>query len=178
MRPFRLNLIAELIDALAAQGVPSLYRHQAAAVAAALDGRHVTVVTPAASGKTLCYNLPTLHRLLQDPQARALYLFPTKALAQDQLAVLEGLIAAVDQGPAAAGPAEGRQGQEPALPLLRISAPPLPVAVYDGDTPAGRRSSVRDAARGSSCPIPTCCTPAFCPSIRAGRPSLPICGWW
>ena len=57
-----------------------------------LRGEHVAVVTPAASGKTLCYNLPVLHRLLADPRARALYLFPTKALAQDQLAELRGLI--------------------------------------------------------------------------------------
>ena len=67
------------------------YTHQAEAIAAALLGQHTAIVTPAASGKTLCYNLPVLNRLLADPDGRALYLFPTKALAQDQLAELREL---------------------------------------------------------------------------------------
>ena len=89
--PFPPDLDPRLIDALAGRGVTALYTHQAEAVAAALRGEHVAVVTPAASGKTLCYNLPVLNRLLADPDGRALYLFPTKALAQDQLAELREL---------------------------------------------------------------------------------------
>jgi superfamily II DNA helicase RecQ len=68
-----------------------LYTHQAEAFEAAWAGRDVVVVTPTASGKTLCYNLPVLGAILENPDARALYLFPTKALAQDQLAELYGL---------------------------------------------------------------------------------------
>jgi len=86
--PLPPGLDPRLADLLRDRGIGALYRHQAAAVEAALRGGHVAVVTPAASGKTLCYNLPVLQRLLAQPSARALYLFPTKALAQDQLAEL------------------------------------------------------------------------------------------
>jgi len=96
---FPERLAGQLTAALAGHGIRQLYTHQAAAVAAALEGAHVAVVTPAASGKTLCYNLPVLDRLLADPAARALYLFPTKALAQDQLAGLRELVAGLgDEG--------------------------------------------------------------------------------
>jgi DEAD/DEAH box helicase domain-containing protein len=81
-------------------------------------GRHLVVVTPTASGKTLCYNLPVLQRLLEQPDRRALYLFPTKALAQDQLAELSGL----------------KHG----LPI------DLRVDTYDGDTSPGRRTAIRE----------------------------------
>ena len=91
--PFPPGLDGRLIAALSERGVPALYTHQAEAVAAALRGDQVAVITPAASGKTLCYNLPVLHRLLADPRGRALYLFPTKALAQDQLAELREMMA-------------------------------------------------------------------------------------
>jgi DEAD/DEAH box helicase domain-containing protein len=112
------ELDAQLAGALRGRGVDALYRHQAEAVAAALDGAHVAIVTPAASGKTLCYNLPVLQRLLADPRARALYLFPTKALAQDQLAALS-----------------------------ELAGPTLSCATYDGDTPQSRRARIRDGAR-------------------------------
>ena len=102
-------------------GVPRLYAHQAAAVRAALAGQDVAVVTPTASGKTLCYNLPVLQALLEDPSARALYLFPTKALAHDQLSALAPLLESL-----------GLEGI---------------AAAYDGDTPTGRRPRVRDGAR-------------------------------
>jgi DEAD/DEAH box helicase domain-containing protein len=114
-----------LAAALATGGLTSLYSHQADAVAAALHGRHVAVVTPAASGKTLCYNLPVLHHLLADPAARALYLFPTKALAQDQLATLNELL-------------------DMAEPLAGRTLRP---ATYDGDTPSGQRARIRDGSR-------------------------------
>ena len=105
---------------------PSCTRTRQRPSPAALAGAHVAVVTPAASGKTLCYNLPVLQRLLAEPNARALYLFPTKALAQDQLAGLRALMAAL------------------AWPT---AVPPLSCGTYDGDTPAAQRPKVRDSAR-------------------------------
>ncbi len=111
----------DLAAALEAKGIGGLYTHQALAWQAAHDGRHMAVVTPTASGKTLCYNLPVLDTLLRDPRARALYLFPTKALSQDQLAELNDLAS-------------------------RVSASVSP-AVYDGDTPASARATIRRAAR-------------------------------
>ncbi|MCW5849188.1 MAG: DEAD/DEAH box helicase [Anaerolineae bacterium] len=86
--PIPDHLSATLHQALLQRGITHLYTHQAQAIDAAARGEHVCVVTPTASGKSLCYLLPTLQRLTTDPQARALYLFPTKALAQDQLAEL------------------------------------------------------------------------------------------
>ncbi len=80
-----------LIGSLAARGISQLYTHQAQAFAHVLGGRNVVTITPTASGKTLCYNAPVLNAILQDPSTRALYLFPTKALAQDQLAELHTL---------------------------------------------------------------------------------------
>jgi DEAD/DEAH box helicase domain-containing protein len=108
-----------LADALRARGIEALYRHQAQAFELTAKGGHCVAVTPTASGKTLCYNLPVLQALLGDPAARALYLFPTKALAQDQLAELEALAQA--------------------LPDLRIHT-------YDGDTPQDARRAVRARA--------------------------------
>ena len=112
------DLRPELAAALRGRGMDRLYSHQAASYAAVRAGRHLVVVTPTASGKTLCYNLPVLQRLLEEPAARALYLFPTKALAQDQLAELGSL-------------AKG-------LPLE------LKVDTYDGDTPSGQRTAIRE----------------------------------
>src|SRR5712691_1225478 len=77
-----------LVSAYTAKGIRRPYTHQAAAAAAAHAGKNVVVVTPTASGKTLCYNLPILNAILENSDTRALYLFPTKALAQDQLAEL------------------------------------------------------------------------------------------
>lgn len=119
--PVPAELDERVAMALVGRGVASLYSHQAAAVNAALAGEHVAVATPAASGKTFCYNLPVLHRLLADPRARALYLFPTKALAHDQLAELTALVAAA-------------------------KANVFPAA-YDGDTPSAQRTRIRDGAR-------------------------------
>ncbi|HUV38980.1 MAG TPA: DEAD/DEAH box helicase, partial [Planctomycetota bacterium] len=86
-------LPAPLEDYLRRQDIDRLYTHQVDAVAHVRAGRDVVVVTATASGKTLCYNLPVAERLLRDPDARALYVFPTKALAQDQLKVLGELAA-------------------------------------------------------------------------------------
>jgi DEAD/DEAH box helicase domain-containing protein len=123
-RPARSVAIPDAVDpriaeALRQRGIDALYTHQARAVEVLAKGGHCVVVTPTASGKTLCYNLPVLQALLADSAARALYLFPTKALAQDQLAELEDLAHA--------------------LPELRIHT-------YDGDTPQDARRAVRARA--------------------------------
>jgi DEAD/DEAH box helicase domain-containing protein len=86
--PFPAALPSRLLAVLKARGFDSLYAHQALAYNLAREGKNLVVVTPTASGKTLCYNLPILSELIENPEARALYLFPTKALAQDQLVEL------------------------------------------------------------------------------------------
>src|ERR671924_323581 len=101
-------------DALAARGLDSLYEHQALAWEAAVGGEHVIVTTGTASGKTLAFNLPVLDALAREPKTRALYLYPTKALAQDQ-----------------------------ARSLAALRVPRLRAAIYDGDTPTDRRSQIR-----------------------------------
>ncbi|HVC18589.1 MAG TPA: DEAD/DEAH box helicase [Vicinamibacterales bacterium] len=106
------------------RGIASLYSHQAEAIAHALSGRHVVVTTPTASGKTLCYNAPVLNAILEDPASRALYLFPTKALAQDQLAELHALSDLV----------AGECGTD------------VGVFTYDGDTPQDARRAIRTRA--------------------------------
>ena len=110
-----------LVEALRQRGIERLYTHQASAASAALRGQNVVVVTPTASGKTLCYNLPVLNTALADPAARALYLFPTKALAQDQLAELRQMDAALGCS--------------------------LEAQTYDGDTPPSSRPRIRKTAR-------------------------------
>ena len=129
--PFPANVHPALVAALRAMGITSLYIHQAETWEHVQVGRHPIIVTGTASGKTLCYNLPILDRLLRDPDARALYLFPTKALAQDQLAVLQALSRALSEVQAAA--AESATGI--------VSA-----ATYDGDTPSSLRPAVRQSA--------------------------------
>lgn len=109
-----------LRDALAKAGITELFRHQRLAVDSWHRGEDIVVVTPTASGKSLCYHLPVLHRVLEDDSTRALYLFPTKALAQDQVASLQRLVD----------------------PL----GVPVRAWTYDGDTPADARTSIR--ARG------------------------------
>jgi len=89
--PFPGSLDPRIGEALRARGIEELYSHQARAWELIQKGQHVVIVTPTASGKTLCYNLPALQALVHQPDARVLYLFPTKALAQDQLAELEEL---------------------------------------------------------------------------------------
>src|SRR5207244_2439950 len=109
--PFPAALDPRLIAALTSRGVEQLYTHQADAIEHALAGRHTVVITPTAAGKTLCYNAPVLDAILKDPSSRALYLFPTKALAQDQLAELQGMcevLSAMDLA------ADGDRGVSPA----------------------------------------------------------------
>jgi DEAD/DEAH box helicase domain-containing protein len=112
-----------LVEALRQVGASPLYIHQVASIEAALSGENVVVVTGTASGKTLCYNLPVLQTLIEDPQARALYLFPTKALAQDQTAALNQFLEVLD------------------------AVEQVPVRTYDGDTARAQRAGVRENAR-------------------------------
>lgn len=133
--PLPPNLHPTLAQSLQANGIRQLYLHQAAAWELARDGRNPVIVTGTASGKTLCYNLPVLDRLLRLPQGRALYLFPTKALAQDQLENLKQLLPALLEGCA-----------DPQPPSENAPAP-LQAAVYDGDTPSHARPALRAAAR-------------------------------
>ncbi len=119
--PWPEGLDPRLADALRSRGVEALYTHQAQALTAIRARRNVCVVTPTASGKTLCYNLPVLDAVARDPTARALYLFPTKALAADQLVELRALADAAELD--------------------------LKTHTYDGDTPPSVRSVVRAAGQ-------------------------------
>jgi DEAD/DEAH box helicase domain-containing protein len=119
--PFPAWLDPRIRDALAGRGIATLYAHQAEALSAVRAGRDACVVTPTASGKSLCYELPVLQALADDPSARALWLFPTKALGQDQVVALRELASAAG---------------------LPVSA-----ATYDGDTPAPIRSTIRSAGQ-------------------------------
>jgi DEAD/DEAH box helicase domain-containing protein len=117
---FPAGLAPELAAGLRALGIRELYLHQSEAIGRALAGEDLVVVTPTASGKTLCYNVPVINRCASDPEARALYLFPIKALEQDQLGSLRELAGA-------AGLAD------------RVTA-----EIYDGDTPAHKRTRIRN----------------------------------
>src|SRR5689334_2754342 len=112
--------------ALLRNGIDFLWSHQAEALYAAAAGPTI-VTTGTASGKSLCFNLPVLHTLASDSRARALYLYPTKALAQDQARKLGQLGAAID-----------KQGRGRAATLRH--------AIYDGDTPGGERRQIRERA--------------------------------
>jgi DEAD/DEAH box helicase domain-containing protein len=117
LAPLPDELHPRVCEALAAQRIDELYTHQRAAWDAAQRGEHVVVTTGTASGKTLAFNLPVLDALARDPALRALYLYPTKALAQDQLRSLSAF----------------------RLPRLRA-------AIYDGDTESKRRWQIRKGA--------------------------------
>jgi DEAD/DEAH box helicase domain-containing protein len=125
----------QLVAALATRGIEQLYTHQAEAFAHVLGGRNVVAITPTASGKTLCYNAPVLDAILKDPSTRALYLFPTKALAQDQLAELHELVQTLALS--AGGPSEAPEGP---------GHPNIGVFTYDGDTPSDARRAIRGKA--------------------------------
>jgi len=90
--PYPAELDPRLVQVMRERGIAELYCHQAEAVQHAAAGRHFVVPTPTASGKTLCYNLPVLDSILKNPHARALYLFPTKALSQDQMHEVHGIV--------------------------------------------------------------------------------------
>src|SRR6184192_2306832 len=114
LAPLPEELHPRVRETLAAQGIDELYTHQRAAWDAAARGEHVVVTTGTASGKTLAFNLPVLDAIAREPKTRALYLYPTKALAQDQ-----------------------------ARALAELHAPNVRTAIYDGDTPTERRWQIR-----------------------------------
>jgi DEAD/DEAH box helicase domain-containing protein len=122
--PFPAELDERIAGALRSRGIEQIYTHQAEVWEQVHQGKNVVVVTPTASGKTLCYNLPCLQALLKDEKARCLYLFPTKALSQDQQSELNELV-----------DGENRVGL------------PVKVSTYDGDTPDSLRVAARDTGR-------------------------------
>lgn len=117
--PFPEELDVRIVQVLKARGIERLYTHQRQALECALSGRDLVVVTPTASGKTLCYNLPVLNAILKDNAARALYLFPTKALSSDQVSELYSMVEALGED--------------------------IKAYTYDGDTPASARTAIRQA---------------------------------
>lgn len=119
--PLPDDIAPPLAGLLEARGIQQLYSHQLEAYRKARKGRNIVVVTPTASGKTLSYNLPVVQTLLEHPEMRALYLFPTKALSQDQQAELNEVVMG--------------------------GGLPLKVSTYDGDTPQSLRVSARDSGR-------------------------------
>ena len=119
--PLPESLDARLREVLERRGIGRLYSHQAQSFDFVSAGKNVVVVTPTASGKTLCYNLPILNSLLDDAEGRALYLFPTKALSQDQQSELGEIVIGAEVG--------------------------IHVATYDGDTPQSVRVAARDNGR-------------------------------
>jgi DEAD/DEAH box helicase domain-containing protein len=130
-RPGRLSPIPHdlnpgLIQALFSKGITQLYTHQERAWELSKLGKNSLIVTGTASGKSLCYNLPIIHTLLQNPTATALYLFPTKALGQDQAKSLGSLLESIDS---------------------TTKGIPFAPVIYDGDTPQNQRSQIRSKAR-------------------------------
>jgi len=117
--PYPAGMDERLKDVLAKRGIHQLYTHQVHSLEATARGEDVVVVTPTASGKTMCYNLPVLSAILKDPDARALYLFPTKALSADQVSEL--------------------------YEMIEETGADIKTYTYDGDTPAAARKAVRQA---------------------------------
>jgi DEAD/DEAH box helicase domain-containing protein len=115
--PFPDWVRPEIVSILGKRGIDRLYSHQSYAMESIREGHDVVLVTPTASGKTLCYNLPVLQRILEEPETRALYMFPTKALAQDQMHEVHGLIGDLKAN--------------------------IKTYTYDGDTPADARQAIR-----------------------------------
>lgn len=122
--PFPDDIDPRLKAAFESRGVHQLYTHQAESFAHVAAGKQVVVTTPTASGKTLCYNLPVLDRILKKPSSRALYMFPTKALAQDQMAELHELTKSIGE----------------------VAGEGIGVHTYDGDTPQDARRTIRTRA--------------------------------
>ncbi len=116
------QLKPEIMSALQAQGIENLYSHQVSAISAVREGKNIVIVTSTASGKTLCYNIPVLESILEDRKTRALYIYPTKALAQDQHKKL--------------------------IKFKEINSEfNFDTGTYDGDTPPNTRKKLRDSGR-------------------------------
>ncbi|MCJ7577496.1 MAG: DEAD/DEAH box helicase, partial [candidate division Zixibacteria bacterium] len=116
---FPQGIETRIKSVLEKRGIRKLYSHQASAIENIFSGKNVVIVTPTASGKTLCYNLPVVNKILEKPESRALYLFPTKALSQDQVAELHQLITDLDSD--------------------------IKTYTFDGDTPRSARIAIRTA---------------------------------
>ena len=114
---FPAGMNPRIKSVLEKRGIRKLYSHQATAIENILAGKNVVTVTPTASGKTLCYNLPVVNAVLEKPESRALYLFPTKALSQDQVAELHQLVTDLDAD--------------------------IRTYTFDGDTPRSARAAIR-----------------------------------
>lgn len=117
--PFPAAMAPALREALQQHGIRQLYTHQAQAVDHVLNGDNIVVITPTASGKTLCYNIPVLNTIIDDPEARALFLFPTKALSQDQMHEIHGIVTSMGAD--------------------------IKVFTFDGDTPQSARKAIRSS---------------------------------
>jgi DEAD/DEAH box helicase domain-containing protein len=120
---FPYNVDRRLIKALGKRGIEKPYVHQAEAIEKIISGENTVVVTPTASGKTLCYNVPVLNAILDKNESRALYLFPTKALSQDQIAELHQIV--------------GFLGEDIDFEIKSYT--------FDGDTPQSARKAIRSA---------------------------------
>lgn len=118
---FPANLSTSLVEVLKKRGIEKLYSHQSRAIERLGQGGNIVVVTPTASGKTLCYNLPVIQSVIENPEARSLYLFPTKALSQDQYKELHEITGALGQN--------------------------IKVYTFDGDTPASARKAIRSSGQ-------------------------------
>jgi len=118
-RPLHRTKSSQIEEILNSLGIDSLYSHQARAIEAIQKGSHVVVATPTASGKTLIYNLPVIEKIIHRPESRSLYLFPLKALAQDQLRAFNEIAAFCE-------------------------TPKITAAIYDGDTSAWHRKKIRE----------------------------------
>ena len=136
--PFPTDLPAALREALSTRGIHQLYSHQLSAWTHTRAGKNIILATGTASGKTLAYNLPVLATLLQNSEARALYLFPTKALAQDQLSVISEQLSVIS-GRGNTYPSKHAQADNG----TRITGN---AAIYDGDTPQSHRPTIRKNA--------------------------------
>ena len=117
--PFPDRIDPRIKKALEEKGIYRLYSHQSEAFSSVNQGKNIVVVTPTASGKTMCYNIPVLDAIVKDEESRALFLFPTKALAQDQMAELHELIT--------------------------YAGVNVKTFTYDGDTPQSARKAIRQA---------------------------------
>ncbi|MEZ4440278.1 MAG: DEAD/DEAH box helicase [Polyangiaceae bacterium] len=115
--PFPADLDPRLVAALGKRGIEQLFAHQAQAIREVQAGRHVVIATPTASGKSLCFHLPVLDRMVKDPAATAIYLYPTKALSRDQEQSVQRLVSEAEL--------------------------PIAATVYDGDTPGDARRAAR-----------------------------------
>ena len=115
------GLSSQLINALNSRGIKKFYSHQTEAISKILEGKNVIIVTPTASGKTLCYNVPVLNEVLKNPEARAVYIFPTKSLSQDQY--------------------------NEVYELAKLAGGGIKVYTFDGDTPVSARKTIRVAGQ-------------------------------